>query len=140
MPNGTYEFVDYDNSGLRPQLFPSMYEGEEPKYRKPEFDIDIVPEKSNPYSTMVHNEMAQAMFKAGFFNPQMAESALIALEMMTFEGKEKIAEMIRANAMMYQQMQQMQQTLMRVQPILQALAAQQKQGVLPGGDSRVLQG
>jgi len=140
MPNGTYEFVDYDNSGLRPQLFPSMYEGEVPKYRKPEFDIDIVPEKSNPYSTMVHNEMAQAMFKAGFFNPQMAESALIALEMMTFEGKEKIAEMIRANAMMYQQMQQMQQTLMRVQPILQALAAQQKQGVLPGGDSRVLQG
>lgn len=138
-PNGSYEFVDYNNEGLQPQQLPAMYEGEEPKYRKPEFDIDISPEKSNPYSTMLHNEMAKEMFSAGFFNPQMAEPALVALEMMTFEGKEKIAEMIRNNSMMYQQMMQMQQTLMRVQPVLQALAVQ-RQGVPAGGNGGVLPG
>ena len=138
-PDGRYDFVDYDNSGLQPQPQPTMYEGEEPKYRKPEFDIDVVPEKSNPYSTMMHNEMAKEMFGAGFFNPQMAESALVALEMMTFEGKDKIAEMIRQNSMMYQQMMQMQQTLARVQPVLQAMAAG-RQGVPPGGNGGVLPG
>lgn len=143
-PDGKYEFVDYDNTHLQQQPLQPMYEGEETKYRKPEFDIDIVPEKSNPYSTMLHNEMAKEMFAAGFFNPQLAEPALVALEMMTFEGKEKIAEMIRNNSLMFQQMQQMQQTLARVQPVLQALAVQRQgiagQGVPAGGNGGVLQG
>ena len=34
--------------------------------------------------------------------------------MMQFEGKEKIAEMIQKNSMMYQQMQQMQQALVKL--------------------------
>jgi len=140
-PNGSYDFKDYDNSHLQQQPLPPMYEDEEPKYRKPEFDIDIVPEKSNPYSTMLHNEMAKEMFGAGFFNPQLAESALVALEMMTFDGKDKIAEMIRANSQMYQQMQQMQQTLMRVQPILQSLTTvQQGGGMIQDGNGTVFPG
>ncbi len=113
-PDGSSEYTSFDNSGLQPQPYPAMYPGEEPKYRNPEFDIKVSAEKSSPYSSMVENERATALFGAGFFNPQMAESALIALEMMQFEGKEKIAELIRQNSAMYQQMMQMQQALVKM--------------------------
>lgn len=110
-PDGSREYATFDNSGMQPQQYPPMYPDEEPKWRSPEFDIKIGAEKSNPYSTMLMNEMGQAMFTSGMFTPQMAEPAMIALEMMQFEGKEKIAEMIQRNSMMAQQMQQMQQAL-----------------------------
>lgn len=133
-PDGSREFVTYDNRNMQPQQYPEMYPGEEPKWRAPEFDIQIGAEKSNPYSTMLMNEMGQAMFTAGFFNPQMAESALVALEMMQFEGKEKIAEMVRQNSMMMQQMQQMQAALVTLAGQTGMLQPQgQQAGAMAGG-------
>lgn len=131
-PDGSREFVSFDNRGMQPQQYPPMYPGEEPKYRSPEFDIKIGAEKSNPYNTMMMNEMGQGMFAAGMFNPQMAEPALVALEMMQFEGKEKIGEMIRQNSLMFQQMQQMQQALVTLAGQTGLLQPQQAGG-MPNG-------
>ncbi len=114
LPNGKYDFRDFNNQGLQPQPYPSMYEGQEPQYRVPEFDIKVSAEKSNPYSTMFMNEMATSMFKGGFFNPQMAEQADIALEMMSFEGKETIRERIKQNSLMFQQFQQLQAAFVKL--------------------------
>ena len=131
-PDGSREFVSFDNRGMQPVEYPPMYPGEEPKFRSPEFDIKIGAEKSNPYNTMLMNEMGQGMFTAGMFNPQMAEPALVALEMMQFEGKEKIADMVRQNSLMYQQMQQMQAALVTLAGQTGLLQPQQAGGI-PNG-------
>ena len=64
----------------------------------PVFDISVTSQKSNPFSTSAQNELAKELYNLGIFNPQMASQALICLDMMNFEGKEKIVDSIRKNA------------------------------------------
>ena len=121
--DGTDDYVTYTNAGLRPQQLPPAFPNEgmtfdpdtqtfiedknyQPKYRKPVFDVTIVPERKSPFSTVVYNEMAMEMFGAGFFNPQRSLEALLALELMSFDGKEKMAQKIAENGDLFQQMQQ----------------------------------
>lgn len=118
--DGQYNFIEYSNVHLKEQMLMPTYQGEEPKYRKPVFDITVKAEKANPFSKAVHNEFAKELYSMGMFNPQMAAQALIALEMMTFEGKEKIVKMIGDNYNMQMQMQQMQQTMDKMATIIQA--------------------
>jgi len=66
--------------------------------RKPIFDIVVSSQKDNPFSTSAQNELAKELYNLGMFNPQMADQALLCLEMMNFEGREKIMEKIKANA------------------------------------------
>jgi hypothetical protein len=127
-PNGQIQYLQYTNAGLKEQTKPSGTGGT--YYRKPVFDVKIIPEKQNPYSKAVSNQMATEMLTAGFFDPQRAPAALIALEMMSFEGKDKVIKMIKENNVMYQQMQQMQGQL---QQLAQYIAAQRKPGVTPVG-------
>jgi len=111
--NGQYDFMEYSNENLQPQMYgESEMMGQQ--FRVPEFDIKISAEKKSPYSTLAENERAISMFGAGFFNPQMAEQADIALDMMTFEGKDAIREKIHQNSALMQQMQQMQQALVKL--------------------------
>ena len=49
---------------------------------------------------------------------------MIALEMMQFEGKEKIGQMIQQNSVMMQQMQQMQAAIVKLAGVT---------GMIPGG-------
>lgn len=69
--------------------------------RLPVFDVEVVTEKSSPFSTVVQNERAKELYAAGFFNPQMADQALMALEMMTFEGIDEIKQKITQNSGLY---------------------------------------
>ncbi len=108
-PDGMNEqFVPYDNSGLKPQ--PQMTMGMDMGLRLPEFDIDITSEKANPYKKMEINELALSFYKAGFFNPQMADQALACLNMMDFAKKDEVMQKIRENGtlaemlLLYQQM------------------------------------
>ena len=102
--------------------------GQEFKTKAPVFDVVPVAQRQNPYTTLSRNQLAIEFYDRGFFNPQLAEQALQCLEMMDFEGKEKIRQGIQKNSMMFQQMQQMQQAL---NLSAQALAER--------GDTRVLQ-
>ncbi len=67
-------------------------------FRRPVFDIQVKAEKQNPFSTMTQNETAVNLYQLGFFNPQMAGQALIALDMMNFEGKDEIIRKISEQA------------------------------------------
>ena len=51
------------------------------------------------------------MYGMGWFNPQAAEQALIAIDMMEFEGKEGIKAKIQQNSQMMQDMQRLVQTV-----------------------------
>ena len=118
-PDGSLRFIAYSNAKLKEQALTPAYQGEEPKYRKPVFDIKIKAEKANPFSSAMQNELAKELYGAGFFNPQMAPQALIALEMMTFEGKEQIVRRISESYSLQMQIAQMQQTMDKMAAIIQ---------------------
>lgn len=142
--DGQDRYETYSNAGIVPQQLPPSYDGEgmiedptgqmipdpdyQGKYRKPIFDIQIVPEKKSPYSKVVHNEMAKEMFGVGMFAPQRAPEALIALEMMSFEGKDKIVQKVSENGQLMQQFQQilgqMQQEQAKMWSIIQRLGGE----------------
>lgn len=96
-------FVEYDNQGLVgvPQ---TTADGQDAGFRVPEFDIEITAEKANPYKKMEINELAISFFKLGFFNPQMTDQALACLQMMDFDHKDDVTEMISRNGTLLDQL------------------------------------
>lgn len=140
---GKKKYVAYNNQALQQQTLQPSYDGEgmtqdpqtgqmipdpnyNPNYRKPVFDIEIKPERSNPFSREAQNQRAQEMYNAGMFNPQNAVAALIALEMMSFEGKEQIVQLVMKNDQTNQIMQQYQQLAHQV-PVMQQTMQQMAQ-------------
>ena len=102
--------------------------GQEFKTKEPAFDIEVRAQKQNPYSKLSQNELALQFFNAGFFNPQLVDQVLPTIDMMDFDGKEKVRQMIQRNGGMYQELQQMKE-----------IVAMAGQALAEKGDSRVLQ-
>lgn len=101
---------------------------EEFKTKAPVFDVVISAQKQSPYSRLSQNELALQFYNAGFFNPQLADQVLPCIDMMDFDGKEKVRESIKTNGTLADRLQQMQQLV-----IMAAQALAEK------GDQRVLQ-
>lgn len=59
-------------------------------YKNAMFDIEVVPQRQNPYTKEMNNQTIMSLYGAGFFNPQNAEASIAALEVMQFDGKEKV--------------------------------------------------
>jgi hypothetical protein len=102
--------------------------GQDFQTKEPIFDVKPRAQRQNPYTTLSQNEMALQFYQLGFFNPQMAEQALQCIEMMDFEGKDKVKQSIQQNSMMAQQLQQMTQ-----------VANLSAQALAQNGDPRVMQ-
>lgn len=98
------EYIDFDNSQLMKQ---QTDESGQIFDRMPIFDIKVKAQKASPFATAASNEMMMDLYKLGFFNPQNADSALIALEGMSFEGKTKVEEMIKKNQTLEQTVQEL---------------------------------
>lgn len=64
-----------------------------------EFDISVSAQKASPYSRLSQNELALQFFGAGFFRPEMANQALLCLDMMDFDRKDFVAQAIRRGAL-----------------------------------------
>lgn len=58
--------------------------------RKPVFDIKVRAQRRNPFNLLEQNERAKELYRAGFFDPRRAQEALMALEMMEFEGVDRV--------------------------------------------------
>lgn len=101
--NGAASFVSYSNAGLQPQQMEGII-GMETGMREPLFDVEITAEKSSPYSRMAQNELALSFYNAGFFNPQLADQALVCLDMMDFDRKSEVMQKVASNGMNYQMM------------------------------------
>ena len=106
--NGEPSFISYTNAGLLPQAQGTDF-GVDMGYRVPLFDIEIAAEKASPYSKLSQNELALQFFGAGFFNPQLTDQALACLEMMDFDGKDRMMQRIAQNGTLYQQLMQARQ-------------------------------
>lgn len=107
---GDYQFVDMSNALIAPQMTGMMLDGQE-TFRVPIFDLKIKAQKKNPFSRMEENERAKELYAMGFFNPERAQEALLALEMMDFEGKEKIIEQVQQGQTLLNLLNQAMQTM-----------------------------
>lgn len=127
--DGPAQYQEFDNSALQPQVQEGII-GEEFTNREPIFDIKVRPSKQTAYSRMAQNELAKELYGAGIFAPQNADSALAVLEMMQFEGKDKVVERVERNGTL---MQVVQQLTMQVQQMQAALGMAQPAAASAGG-------
>lgn len=104
---GVQDYITYSNAGLQPQ--PQTFLGQDMGMRKPVFDIKVSAQKKNVFTTVSQNELALQLFKLGFFNPQLADQAIMCLGMMDFEGKDDIMQKISQNGLIWQKLQQYMQ-------------------------------
>ena len=91
--------------------------------REPVFDITISAAKKSTFSKLSQNETAKECYQLGFFNPANADAALAALEMMDFEGIEKVRDRVQQNGTLLQQLQQANQLIMQLSAKIDMLTA-----------------
>ena len=101
---GIERFITFQNTFMQPQ-YQGMMGDQDLGYRVPVYDIEVEPEKKTRYTKMAQNELAIQLLGLGFFNPVMAPQALLALDMMDFDGKDELQQNIQKNYMIQQQMQ-----------------------------------
>nr|DAH57975.1 MAG TPA: portal protein [Bacteriophage sp.] len=111
--SGRYEYMDYSNVNIAPQ---DITTPEGTRHKKSVFDLEVSAEKQSPFSRASQNETAKELYQMGLFAPDNATSALVCLDMMELEGKEKIKQQIQQNDTFMQQFQQMQQLIIQLSP------------------------
>lgn len=105
-------------------------------FRKPIFDVTVQAQKRNPFSTMEANQRAQELYSMGFFNPEKAQESLCALEMMEFEGKDKVLDQVKTGQTLMQVNQQLMQMVQQLSAIVGGVTGAQMpmfDGNLPDG-------
>ena len=116
---GAEEFALFDNRRLRPTRQEGIF-GVDTGYRRPVFDIVVTSQKASPFNTIAQNELAKEMFSMGFFNPELSDQALCAVDLMDFEGKEMVRQKISQNGTLLQTVQQMQLQMQKMAAIIDA--------------------
>ena len=102
--HGEMDFTRFDNSKIKPMQLQDEFG--QPAYRKAVFDFSIKSMRSSPFARVSQNELAKELFGMGIFNPEMADQALMLLDLMDFEGVEQLKEKISENGTIYDQMKQ----------------------------------
>ncbi len=109
------DFIEYSNMNIKPR--PDM----NGNTRRPVFDIRIKPQRKNPYTKAINNETVKELFSMGFFNPQLADQAMIALGAMDFEGKAEIERKVGENKMLYDTVMQLQAEMEKAAAVIESL-------------------
>lgn len=88
-----YQFAEVSNKDIKEQET-GVGDNGQMMYRVPVFDLKLRAQKKNPFSRMEQNELAKELYAAGFFNPDRAQEAMGALQLMDFEGIDKVRERV----------------------------------------------
>ena len=133
---GAQQFISYTNTGIQPQYQGNDF-GQDMGYRLPVFDIKVSAQKRNVYTKVTQNELALQFFQMGFFNPQMADQALMCLDMMEFDGKDGIMQKVAKNGTLFQKLLQYMQMALAfaevAQPQMVEAIAQDVMTTMSGG-------
>lgn len=105
---GAQQFVQYSNAGIKPQYQGNDF-GQDMGFRVPVFDIKVSAQKKSVYTKLSNNEMALQFFQYGFFNPQMADQALMCLDLMDFDGKDALMQKVSRNGTIFEKLTQYMQ-------------------------------
>ena len=115
--SGGTEYVPFSNAMLQAQPG-GMVGGVQLGDHEPVFDITVSAAKKSTFSRLSQNETAKECYQMGFFAPANADAALAALDMMDFEGIEKVRQRVGQNGTLYQQLQQMAQQMQKMAAII----------------------
>jgi len=67
------------------------------------FDVKVKAQKASSFARLTQNETVLELYRLGFFAPERADQALIALEAMDFEGRDAIIRAVRSQGTLQQQ-------------------------------------
>ncbi len=136
---GQNEYIQFNNAGIKGQPIAPAYPGQEmepgyvPAMRRPVFDIVVKAQKRSPYSKMAQNELAKELYQLGFFNPQLADQSLAALELMDFDGQEKVRDKVQEGQTLLNQVMMMQEQMNKMGMIIYQLTGRDVIGLAEGG-------
>ena len=125
---GDLRFVQYSNANIVEQ--DTMMPDGTTRHVRPVFDILVTAEKQSPFSRAAQNETAKELYGMGLFEPERAIPALVCLDMMDFEGKDKVRQQIQENAVMIQQFQAAMQLITQLSMMNPQIAAMAMQAGL----------
>lgn len=108
-----YEYAQISNAQLGNQPIGMNAMGET-LYRRPTFDLKVKAQKRNPFSTMEANQRAQELYGMGFFNPERAQEAMGALDMMEFEGIDKVKATVKQGQTLLNVVQQQNELIQQM--------------------------
>ncbi len=115
--DGGEEFITYNNREIALQEVGTDAE------RLPVFDLKVRAMKASPFSRLSQNELALELYQKGIFNPQLADQALLTLDMMDFEGKDAVIAKVQRGQTMFMQLQQAQQQLAQMTELVRRLSS-----------------
>jgi hypothetical protein len=132
---GEEQFLTFDNSGMQPQMQGTDF-GMDMGMRMPAFDVKVSAQTKTAYSKNSQNELALALYSQGVFNPQMADQALMLLDMMDFDDKDELMQKVQQNGTILQQMAMYQQIALQLaQQYDPALAEQLANNIMTGANA-----
>ena len=108
------QYVSISNAMLKDQPLPQIPGQTEQLFRRPVFDIKVKIQKKTSFSRMEQNERAKELYSMGFFQPEQAQAAMIALDMMEFEGIEKVREHVSQGQTLMNLVQQLTQAVQQL--------------------------
>lgn len=121
---GEEQFLTFDNTGMQPQAQGVDF-GIDMGMRLPAFDVKVSAQTKTAYSKNSQNELALALYSQGVFNPQMADQALMLLDMMDFDDKDELMQKIQMNGTILQQMAMYQQIALQLAQQYDPMLAEQ---------------
>lgn len=137
---GRYEYIQINNQSLQGKpvaAFPGQekYSGYVPAMRKPIFDIVVKAARRSPYSRLSQNELAKELYGLGAFNPQLAEQTLGLLDMMDFDGIEKVRDKAMQGQTLMNRLAEMQMLMQKMALIIYKKTGEDVLGLMQGGDA-----
>ena len=85
---GQKTFLEFSSDQMyESQYSPDFVNG---SYAPIEFDIDIVPQRENPYTQETMNNTLLTLYQSGLLSPQNYETSVMVLKNMSFDGKNKL--------------------------------------------------
>lgn len=124
--NGQTEYAEFSSEMMYKERadFSNAWTVREPV----EFDVSIVPQKQNPFQREANNATIVQLWQAGMFGPQSLDSALIALQAMQFDGKDKVVQQLENYKEKATQQQQVQSgELVPVEDAIKKAEAEEQQ-------------
>ncbi len=115
---GESEYIPFSGQQLRAKPG-AVVGGVELAGAEPVFDIVISAAKKSSFSRLTQNETAKECYQLGFFAPANADAALAALEMMEFEGVEKVRARVRENGTLAARLAAMQDQMVRMAALIE---------------------
>lgn len=105
---GGFRFLMFSNANIVEEDMPTEAGI---RHRRPIFDISVTAEKQSPFSRAAQNETAKELYGMGLFAPENDIPALECLDMMDFEGKDKVVQRVQENGMRIRMMESAMQLI-----------------------------